>query len=79
VTLESIQLATPFISFNHNGPKVLIINGLYRYIVPSFNIDQFFKIVIKIVNYKLLSEDILTDDTFNSSIKFSPRIIALKY
>ena len=46
VTLESIQLGTPVVAFDLTGPKDIIIDGLSGFLVPCFNIDQFFKIVI---------------------------------
>lgn len=79
VTLESIQFGTPVVAFDLTGPKDIIIDGLSGFLITSFNIDQFCKIVIENMNYKLHNEDILTEAALNTSFKFSPSIIALKY
>lgn len=79
VTLESIQLGTPVVAFDLTGPKDIIIDGLSGFLVPSFNIDQFCNTVIENINYKILNEDILTEAALNTSVKFSPSIIAFKY
>lgn len=79
VTLESIQLGTPVVAFDLTGPKDIIIDGLSGFLVPCFNIDQFCNIVIENMNYKILNEDILTEAALNTSVKFSPSIIAFKY
>lgn len=79
VTLESIQLGTPVVAFDLTGPKDIIIDGLSGFLVSSFNIDQFCNTVIENMNYKILNEDILTEAALNTSVKFSPSIIAFKY
>jgi glycosyltransferase involved in cell wall biosynthesis len=79
VTLESIQLGTPVVAFDLTGPKDIIIDGLTGFLVPSFKIDEFCIKVIENINYKLLNEDILTEAALNTSDKFSPSKIALKY
>ncbi len=79
VTLESIQLGTPVVAFDLTGPKDIIIDGLSGFLVSSFNIDQFCNTVIENMNYKILNEDILTEAALNTSVKFSPSLIAFKY
>jgi glycosyltransferase involved in cell wall biosynthesis len=79
VTLESIQFGTPVVAFDLTGPKDIIQDGVSGFLVPSFNIDQFCNKVIESMNYKMLNEDILTEAALNTSDKFSPSKIALKY
>jgi glycosyltransferase involved in cell wall biosynthesis len=79
VTLESIQLGTPVVTFDLTGPKDIIIDCLSGFLVPSFNINQFCTTVIENLSYKMLNEDILIEAALNTSDKFSPSKVALKY
>jgi glycosyltransferase involved in cell wall biosynthesis len=79
VTLESIQLATPVVAFDLTGPKDIINHGISGFLIPSFNIDVFCSTVIKKIDYKYLNEDLMIEAALNTSDKFSPNKIALKY
>jgi glycosyltransferase involved in cell wall biosynthesis len=79
VTLESIQLGTPVVAFDLTGPKDIINHGISGFLVPSFKIDKFCNTVIEKLNYKFLNEDLMIEAALNTSDKFSPIKIALKY
>ncbi len=79
VTLEAIQFGTPVVAFDLTGPKDIIIDSLSGFLVPSFNIDQFCRTVIQNLSYKILNEDILIQAALETSKKFSPSKIVLKY
>jgi glycosyltransferase involved in cell wall biosynthesis len=79
VTLESTQFGTPVVAFDLTGPKDIINHGISGFLVPSFNIDLFCNTVIEKLDYKLLNEDLMIEAALNTSDKFSPSKIALKY
>jgi len=79
VILESIQLGTPVVAFDLTGPKDIINDGISGFLVPSFKIDKFCNTVIEKLNYKFLNEDLMIEAALNTSDKFSPIKIALKY
>jgi glycosyltransferase involved in cell wall biosynthesis len=79
VTLESIQFGTPVVAFDLTGPKDIINHGISGFLVPSFNIDKFCNRVIENLDYKFLNEDLMIEAALNTSDKFSPSKIALKY
>jgi glycosyltransferase involved in cell wall biosynthesis len=79
VTLESIQFGTPVVAFDLTGPKDIINHGISGFLVPSFKIDKFCKTVIEKLNYKFLNENLMIEAALNTSDKFSPSKIALKY
>ena len=79
VTLESIQFGTPVVAFDLTGPKDIINHGISGFLVPSFNIDLFCNTVIEKLDYKYLNEDLMIEAALNTSDKFSPSKIALKY
>jgi glycosyltransferase involved in cell wall biosynthesis len=77
--LESIQFGTPVVAFDLTGPKDIINHGISGFLVPSFKIDKFCKTVIEKLNYKFLNENLMIEAALNTSDKFSPSKIALKY
>jgi glycosyltransferase involved in cell wall biosynthesis len=79
VTLESIQLGTPVVAFDLTGPKDIINHGISGFLVPSFKIDKFCNTVFEKIDHKFLNEDLMIEAALNTSDKFSPSKIALKY
>jgi glycosyltransferase involved in cell wall biosynthesis len=77
--LETIQFGTPVVAFDLTGPKDIINQGISGFLVPSFNMDLFCNTVFDKLDYKLLNEDLMIEAALNTSVKFSPSKIALKY
>jgi len=71
VTLESISVGTPVISFDRTGPKDIIIDTKTGFLVNSFNDEDFFSMVMSQIKYKRNNLELIQQEIQDTRVKFS--------
>lgn len=79
VTLESISVGTPVISFDLTGPKDIITNNKTGFLVNSFNDDDFVTTVLSKLEYKRNNLENLKQEIQSTRVRFSIMEVSDRY
>lgn len=79
VTLESISLGTPVISFDLTGPKDIINDNKTGFLVPSFNDEKFVATVLRNLEHKRDNLENNMQEIKDTRIRFSIQEVSDRY